>query len=498
MSRTKFEVLTPSEIETIHQASMEVLNTVGMKCTFKKAQELFRQAGAIVDERSGQIKIPESLVHWAIEQAPKKFDLYGFDPNLHWKIGGGKPVFCGLGTPDKIIDIDTGKHRLVTNEDVLRHLLIVDGCQNIHCSTMDLLPSDGGVRSGLGMAVVSWARNAQKAFGTGCAGYLASLDMMRLMAMAVGGKEELIKHPRWFAICSLLSPLQMHKEQLEGLLIYADYGQPIAMSPEAIAGATAPVTLAGLLVQENAAILAHITLAQIYRPGTPVLYATVSTILNVRRGTVQLGAMETGLITAASVQLAKHYGLPIRTVGGTTESKIEDIQAGVERMGTLLPAVMAGADFITSAGTLDSTMIESEALMVIDDELAGMAIRLARGIDVNADTLALDLIRRIGFSGNYLAEDHTVENYRKEFFLSKLCITEPYPEWEKQGSKTMLDRANEKVRQIIRNHQPNPIDPAIDREMEAYLDLIAQRPEDMFEMYEQEELQEYGIYGHWE
>lgn len=160
-----------------------------------------------------------------------------------------------------------------------------------------------------------------------------------MMAMTVGGKEELRKRPRFMMICSVVSPLQMDQAQAEGLLITADYGQPLAISPEGIAGATSPVTLAGLLVQENANILAHITLAQIFRPGTPVFYGTVSTVSNMQHGTVALGAPETGLITAGSAQLARYYGLPIRSVGGTTESKRPDYQAGLERMNTLLPAV---------------------------------------------------------------------------------------------------------------------------------------------------------------
>ena len=196
----------------------------------------------------------------------------------------------------------------------------------------------------------------------GCYGYLPTLDMMRMMAIAVGGKEELRRRPRFLAICSVVSPLQMAQQQAEGLLICAEYGQPLAMSPEAIAGATAPATLAGLLVQENAAILAHVALAQIFRPGTPVLYGTVSTIANMRHGTVALGAPETGLITAASAQMARYYGLPCRSVGAAHRGQARRTsRPGCERMGTLLPAVLAGVNVITCGGTLDSTMLESHA-----------------------------------------------------------------------------------------------------------------------------------------
>jgi trimethylamine--corrinoid protein Co-methyltransferase len=284
----------------------------------------------------------------------------------------------------------------------------------------------------------------------------------------------------------------MIQMQAEGLLICAEYGQPLAMSPEAIAGSTAPATLAGLLVQQNANILAHVTLAQIARAGTPVLYGTVSTITNMRLGTVALGAVETGLITAASAQLARHYGLPCRSVGATTESKLEDVQAGLERAATLLPAVLSGIDFITCGGTLDSTMLESHLLLALDDEACGMALRLAEGITVDDETLALDLIRQVNFSGHYLAETHTSRHFRREHYIPRLLVREGYETWEKEGRRTALDRARDRVREILAAHQPRELDPAVDTELEAYLEMTRGRSVEDFLVYEDESKQDFS------
>jgi trimethylamine--corrinoid protein Co-methyltransferase len=278
--------------------------------------------------------------------------------------------------------------------------------------------------------------------------------------------------------------------QLEGLLICAEYGQPLAMSPEGIAGATAPATLAGLLVQENANILAHITLAQIYRPGTPVLYGTVSTIANMRLGTVALGSVETGLITAGAAQMARFYGLPCRSVGAVTESKLEDYQAGFERTATLLPAVLAGVDFITCAGTLDSSMLESDALLVLDDEICGALLRMARGVEVNATTMAMDAIRKVGFTGNFLTERHTVENYRKEHFIPRLLPREPYETWVKAGSKTALESAREKAHQILAAHRPIDLDPGIEAQLQDFRQQVSERPIEAFYQHESIEYQD--------
>ncbi len=492
MKTSRFEVLSQTEIERIHAASMEILAEVGIKVNYKKARELFREAGAEVNEETLAVKIPEKLVRWAVEQAPKQFTIFGSDPEFQLEISPKQtaPVFAGLGTPTRIIDMETGEIRPTSHQDMLDHIILIDAAENIHNSQMDIWPNDIPMTTIHTEAIWGWAHNSRKPYGMGCYGYLPTWDMMRMMAIAVGGKEELQKRPRFLAICSVVSPLQMDQAQAEGMLICAEYGQPLAMSPEAIAGATAPITLAGLLAQENAGILAHVTLAQIFRPGTPVLYGTVSTVANMRHGTVALGAVETGLITAGSAQMARYYGLPCRSVGGTTESKQEDLQAGMERMGTLLPAVLAGVNLITCVGTLDSTMMESHALLVLDDEICAACVRLARGIEVTDDSLALDLIKKVGYSGSYITEKHTAANFRKELFIPKILPREPFEAWEKGGKKSAMDHARQRAREILAKHQPRSLDPALERELDAFRQSVANRALEDFYLYETEEKQD--------
>jgi trimethylamine--corrinoid protein Co-methyltransferase len=375
---------------------------------------------------------------------------------------------------------------------MIDHIILINACDYIHNSQMDVWPGDIPMSTIHTEAIWAWAHNSRKPYGMGCYGYLPTWDMMRMTAIAVGGKKELQARPRFFAICSVVSPLQMDQMQAEGLLICADYGQPVTLAPEAIAGLTAPVTLAGLVAQENAAILAHIALAQIFRPGAPVLYGTVSTTANMRDGTVALGSIETGLITAASAQMARYYGLPIRSVGGSTESKREDLQAGVERMGTLLPAVQAGVNLITCAGTLDSTMLESHALLLLDDEICGAAVRLARGIEVSEETLAVDLIKEMGFSGNYITAEPTARLFRKELFIPTMFSREPYETWEKEGRKLAIDHARERALDILAKHQPLELDPAIERELAAFKASAAERNLQEYYLYENEEKQDYA------
>jgi len=495
MKTARFEVLSVGEVERIHAASMEILSEVGIKVNYKKARDIFREAGAEIDEETLAVKLPEKLVRWALDQAPKQFSLFGIEAEFRLDIGPdqAEPIFAGLGTPTRILDLDDGAVRMATKQDVVDHIILINACENIHNSQMDIWPDDILMTTIHSEAIWAWAHNSRKPYGMGCYGYLPTWDMMRMMSIAVGGKNELQKRPRFFAICSVVSPLQMDQAQAEGLLICAEYGQPVTCAPEAIAGTTAPVTLAGLVAQENAAILAHITLAQIFRPGTPVLYGTVSTTANMRYGTVTLGSPETGLITAASAQLARYYGLPIRSVGGSTDSKREDLQAGFERMGTLLPAVLAGVNLITCAGTLDGTMLESHALLMLDDEICGAALRLARGIEVTDESLALDLIKKVGYSGNYITAKETNKLYRKELFIPSMFSREPYETWEKEGSKLAIDHARERALDVLAKHQPREVDPAIEKELDDFRQMVATRELQDFYLYETEEKQDFTI-----
>lgn len=487
MRAAYLEVLSPAEVEQIDAASMNVLENVGLRVDLKRARDAFREAGAVVDETARSVRIPEKLARWAVDQAPERFTLYGADPDFRMEIGSDQVNFAALGTPTKIVDTETGELRPTTLEDVRNHLRLIDGLDRINNSQMDIWPTDIPMTTIHVEAILAWAQNCRKSFGMGCYGVMASEDMMKMMAIAVGGKEELKKRPRFFGICSAMSPLQMINLQIEGMFLFAEYGQPIAMSPEAMSGATAPATLAGLLTQHNAEVLAHITLAQIIAPGTPVLYGSLSTITDMATGNVALGSIEAGLIAAATAQLARHYGVPCRTVGGSTDAKMLDAQCMLERAGTLLPAVLAGVHFITCGGTLESTTTESHPLLVLDDELCGLALRLGRGIDVNEETIALDLIKQVGWQGHYLAELHTAEHYRREHFLPKLLRRDSREVWEGKGSKTALDLARERVRDLLAKHQPRELDPAVEKELLAYLDMAKGRTVADFEAAEWEQ-----------
>jgi trimethylamine--corrinoid protein Co-methyltransferase len=478
MKPRPFQVLSPAEVRQIHAASMDILESVGLRVDLKRARDAFREAGANVDEGARSVRIPAELVQRAIGQAPERFTLYGADPDFRLEIGTDQIHFAGLGVLTSVIDRETGELRPATLEDQRNHLRLVDALPNIVGTPIGVWPTDIPMTTIHAETILAWAQNCRKPFGMGCYGAMASEDMMRMMAIAVGGKEELKRRPRFFGTCSPVSPLHMAQMQLEGVFFFAEYRQPMVMGPEAMAGTTAPATLAGLLAQHNAEVLAHITLAQIIAPGTPVAYGCASTIADMATGNIATGAMESAVITTGAAQLARYYSLPCRALAGSTDARTLDLQCMLERVGTLMPAALAGVHFIVCAGTLDGITVFSEPLLVLDDELCGLILRLARGIEVSEETLALELIKDVGWQGHYLAQLHTAEHYRREHFLPRLLRRDAREAWEAKGSKTALELARERVREILATHKRRQLERAIERELLQYLAMVRQRTMD--------------------
>lgn len=272
---------------------------------------LFREAGAQVDEATHIVRISESLVQLALESAPSTFTVYGNDPSFQIHLGSGQVYFAGIGAPTKMIDTDTGQVRPACLEDLQRHLILVDESQHICQTMMDVWPTDIPMTTIHTEAILAWARHCRKSFGIGVYGVMPSPDMVEMLSITAGGKEELRRHPRMIAIVNPVTPLKTSQLQLEGMWVFCEHGQPVAISPEAMAGTTAPVTLAGLLALQNAEILGHVTLTQLINPGAPVLYGTVSTAADMMTGNVALGAIEMGLITAAAAQAEWRCGWPV-------------------------------------------------------------------------------------------------------------------------------------------------------------------------------------------
>ena len=486
MKLKRLEVLSQDEVNQIHQHTLEILEKTGIRVTLKKMRELLADRGCNVDESSKIVKFPPALVAELVGKAPNEFFVCGADPDVRWKISPETRVWAGLGTAFRMLDPRSGEHHDATHADVEKHLILFDHLDNISCNQMDIWAQDLPMHTIHVEAIRTWAHNCTKSMGMGAYGVMATTDMMEMVSMVMGGKDKLKQLHPFCAIVSIESPLSTAQAQLEGLMILAEHHVPALMSPEAMAGTTAPVSLAGLLLQHNTEIISHIVMAQAVNPGTPVMYGSVSTIADMTKGTPALGAIETGLISAASAQLAHHYHLPIRAVAGGTEAKVMDVQCGFERGQSMLMAAMAGVNYITCVGTLESTNLGAHELAVIDNEIIGRVERALKGIDVNDTLLALGDIQRVGADGNYLMEPFTLEHFKSEHFIPTVTDRNQIEAWKESGRKNIVDHAAAEVDRIMAGHEPRELDPKLVAELDAYVETVKKRSIEDFEKAEWE------------
>ena len=487
MRRNLINVLSQDEIELIHNHTLDLLERIGVKVDSIEARELLIENGAIFDDKTEYVKFPEGLVKEQLTKVPSSFTLWGSDGSYSFEINKETVNFATVGTPVKIYDPEHKKGiRKTVLRDNITQIRIVDSLKNIRCSHVDVWPNDVPYLETHYHAIRAWAENSYKPYGLGCYGRIASQDMMNLTSIIVGGDEELIQKPRLIGFFNPTSPLTLTKIMVNGLFIFAKYKQPTIIAPAASAGSTAPVTLAGLLVQSNMEILSSITLTQLISPGTPVFYSTMNCPMDPPTGNVAWGSIETGLITSGAAQLARYYNIPSRGPGAVTESKCFDIQNGYERFMTLSFAANAGINYITCAGTYESSLAEALELLVVDNELIDMINRGREGINVNEETLAIEQIKRVALEGkNYLMLRHTAKNTRKEIYVPKLADRDRRGIWKRNGSKDIIQRAKEKVNQILETQQGPGISKEVDDQLKEYFEIISSRTMDYFRKAEE-------------
>ncbi|UCC19467.1 MAG: trimethylamine methyltransferase family protein [Promethearchaeota archaeon] len=487
MRLTKLEVLTNEEIELIHNNTLELLETIGVKVESPETRAFLKENGCFIDNENPKfVKYPADLVKKYLKSVPSSFSLWGHDGSFQLDIDTKTVNFATVGTPVKIYDPESKKGiRKTVLSDSIKQIRIVDTLKNISCSHTDVWPNDVPYTELHWHIIHAWAHNSSKPYGLGCIGRTAMQDTMNLLSIIVGGEEELKKRPRLIGFYNPTSPLIHSQILLNGLFIFAKYNQPLIVAPAACAGSTAPVTLAGLLVQANMETLSAIVLTQLINPGAPVFYSSMSAPMDPPTGNVAWGSIETGLITAATAQMARYYNIPSRGPGLVTESKCFDIQNGYERFMTLFCSASAGINYITCAGTYESSLSEALELLVIDDELCSIVKRGLEGIKVGEESLAIEQIKRVAASGkSYLSLKHTAKNTRKELFVPLLADRNRRSLWQKAGATDIMERAKEKVEKILSTQKGPDIPEDIEQELNEYYKIISTRTYDDYRKLE--------------
>ena len=472
----QLKLLNRDQILDIHYATLEVLEQTGVNVKSEKALRVLEEAGAEVDPNQQIAKIPPHLVEEAIRKNPSRFTLYGRNPQKKCKFEDGRVYFSVSGAPPNVLDLD-GIRRRATYKDIENLIRITDALEYIHIPGA-ILPGaveEIGVPESVAMARRFFLRlkNTDKPGLATDAFVFAANDAIRLQAAVMGGIKELRQRPIAWMWSNPTSPLTHSKELTDSVLVFAEQGLPILFASEVMGGASGPATLGGILVQQNAEVLSGLTIAQMaaspkWHP--PVLYGCVSGVIDMRTGVLALGAPESGLLNVASAQLARFYGMASRGTGGCTESKIPDIQAGYESMLGVLMCALAGINFICNAsGSVEPAVLAiSYEKQVTDNDMLGMVARILEGFTINDETLAVDEIHEIaplawrGIS-NYLYSKHTATFCRTEHYFPPLLDREMYENWKKAGARSLREAARERAKQILAEHEPESLDPDIEK-----------------------------------
>jgi len=476
----QLEILSFDELYAIHQSAMQVLEDVGVAVLEPTAFQLLKANGAGVDERSRRVWIPEYLVKDAVGRAPSRFTLHGRNSLYDVRIEAKRVYFGPMIGRLNILDIETGHRRRTNLSDVENLVKLTDALDSyrlIHSGA--IMPEIEDVPSTTAhvQGYLSSLKNTSKVVKATARGRQRARDCLRMAAVLAGGVEELRKRPMVYTTVNPISPLTHSLEMTEGLIEYARLGQPVDVCPEIQAGATGPVTLAGVLVQQTAEALSGIAIAELVNPGAPVFYGCCSTVMDMRRGAIALGAIEAGLLNVASAQISRYYGLPSRGSAGDTESKVIDVQNGYERSSNMLLSALAGINYIFYPGTLESAKTVSLEQLVIDDEICQMAYRAVKGITVDQDTLGVNTIAAVGPGGHFFGQEHTLK-FLQEQLIPSLSNRQSREEWEKAGSKDLWAVARQRAKDILKQHHPEPLDPSLEKELSSIVKEIEKRGSD--------------------
>ena len=465
----RFEILTKTQLEKVHATSLRILEQIGIDFGHSPALEVLKKGGAKVDGQRAFFS--RGLVEEQIKKPPTEFTLHARNPEHDVVIGGRNTVFApGYGAPF-VTDLENGR-RKSTLKDFENFVKLTGASVN-----QDLLsgtvvePTDVPAEIRHIQMLYASVKYSDKCFMGSTMGARAARDCLQMASILFGSRAELASKPVIFGIVGALTPLKYDARMLEALMEYAAAGQPQIIASLAIAGATGPVTMAGSLALQNAEVMAGIVLAQLIREGTPVIFGGVSSNAEMRNGTLSIGSPEMAINAAATAQMARYYGLPVRGGGAVCDAKAPGAQASYESMMNLLMARLSGINFVLhSAGILESFNCMSYEKFIIDDEMCGMVRRIKKGYEVNPDTLAFDVVEEVGPGGHFLDKDHTFDHFRTEFYQPQLSNRDDYVSWQTNGSPQSMETANKKYKEILETYEAPELSSDVDKDLRKFIE----------------------------
>ncbi len=448
-------MLSDGQIQAIHHTSLDILSQTGIVMKNESARELLLDAGAW--ESGGRIKVPEHLVMDAIAAAPSRIPMYNRLGELTMPLEAVK-VFFGPGS-DCIftMDVETGERRKATAEDIRRFAHLCDGLDQMDFTMSMGNPSDVPSLDIYVHEFIGMIRGSVKPTVYTANNRADMEDIYRIACAVTGGETELRERPFLMLYAESISPLLYPDESVDKLLFCAETGIPVTYPPSPNTGGGGPITLAGALALGNAECLAGLVLTQLVRRGTPFLYGMNTAALDMKSAIVSYGAPEWPAGMAAWTDIGRYYGLPVWGAAGATDSKVVDAQAGAEASISIMAAFLTRCNLVHDVGYIEYGTTSSMEMLVVADEIIRDVRFIVDGVEVSERTLAREAIHRAQPGGGFLADDHTLDNWRWAQWRPGLIDRTRYDRWVRQGRKDMVTRANERARQILEEHEVPPL-----------------------------------------
>ena len=450
-----YRLLTEDQIKEIHRASLEVLETVGVRLLHEEAVELLRDAGCRVKD-GDVVQIPNWLVEECIRSAPSRITIYSQTGQEAMRLEG-RHIHFGLGT-DLIstYDLRTGETRPSRLQDVINAARVADYCQEIDFIASFGLPSDVPTNSMYVECARAMMENSTKPMFVTAAGYEDLAVIIEMAGVVAGGADALRRKPFLIHYSEPTAPLVHSHNAVRKVFLCAEKGVPICYTPGDILGASMPVTLAGGIVQANAEALSGIVLHQTKVKGAPIISGFVASPLDMKKGTICYGAPDFRLTNSAFADIFHYYGLPMwSTVGSDAHSL--DAQAAMEHAFSTLMAAMDGANLIHDVGYLGQGLLSNPASIVMCSEIISYVKRIIRGFDLTREKMAVDVIRQVGPGGQYLTAMHTKTHFQQELWQPKYLNRNSPQAWADAGARRYEDVVIQKALDILDTYEPEPL-----------------------------------------
>ncbi len=452
----QFAVLSDSQLQDLHLAALEVLRRTGIRFYHQEALDMLKDAGAFISD-GNLVKFPAHLVEGAIASVPERVIMCDRDGEPAVFLEGTKVNF-GTGSDClNFLDYETGEHRKFTKQDIINGYHLCDALPNIHFVMSIGIPADvdPAITYDAQMALMLEHTTKPLVFVTNDkASCQRAIDMT---AAAVGGHEALREQQHILLYSEPSSPLQQSETAVDKLLLMAEYELPVVHSPAPLMGGTGPITMASGLTMVLAEIMSSIVVHQMKNPGAPFIFGAGLHHMDMKSAEICYGSPEFQLTKAAIAQLGRMYGIPTWGYAGCTDAKVMDEQAAAEAMLSVLMAKLSGANLIHDVGYMECGLTTSFEMIVLTDELVALADNLIKGIEVTDETIMLDELHTVGPGGHFLNTDRTMSRFR-DFWYPSLIDRNRRPEWVAAGATTMGQRLTARVKEIIKEHQPKPLD----------------------------------------